>query len=36
MFIGGLPFGGWVMEYGDTPGEAARAALDHAERRLSG
>jgi hypothetical protein len=36
MFIGGLPFGAWVMEYGDTPGEAARAALDHAERLLAG
>jgi hypothetical protein len=36
MFIGGLPFGRWVMEYGDTPGEAARAALDHAERLLAG
>jgi hypothetical protein len=32
MFIGGLPFAGWVMEYGDTPGAAARAALDRAER----
>lgn len=36
MFIGGLPRGAWVMEYGDTPGEAARAALDHAERLLGG
>jgi len=34
MFIGGLPFAGWVMEYGDTPAEAARAALDRAERLL--
>jgi hypothetical protein len=34
MFIGGLPFAGWVMEYGDTPVEAARAALDRAERLL--
>ena len=36
MFVGGLPGGAWVMEYGDTPAEAARAALDHAERRLRG
>lgn len=34
MFIGGLPFEGWVMEYGDTPAEAARGALDRAERLL--
>jgi hypothetical protein len=32
MFIGGLPLTGWVMEYGDTPDAAARAALDRAER----
>jgi hypothetical protein len=36
MFVGGLPGGAWVMEYGNTPGEAARAALDHAERLLGG
>ena len=34
MFIGGLPFGTWVLEYGDTPGEAARAALRRAEGML--
>ena len=36
MFIGGLPMGAWVMEYGDTPAEAARAALDRAEALLAG
>lgn len=30
MFIGGLPGGAWVMEYGDTPEGAAGAALDRA------
>lgn len=35
MFIGGLPFSGWVMEYGDTPAAAARAALDRAERLMN-
>jgi len=36
MFIGGLPFGGWVLDYGDTPGAAARAALGRAETLLRG
>jgi hypothetical protein len=35
MFIGGLPDDGWVMEFGDTPLEAARAALERAEGLLS-
>lgn len=34
MFIGGLPFGAWVLEYGDTPAGAARAALLRAEEML--
>jgi len=34
MFIGGLPFGAWVLEYGDTPAQAARAALQRAEEML--
>jgi hypothetical protein len=34
MFIGGLPDGSWVMEYGDAPAAAARAALDHADALL--
>jgi hypothetical protein len=33
-FVGGLPDGGWVMEFGATPGAAARAALVAAESRL--
>ena len=35
MFIGGLPDDEWVMEFGDTPLTAARAALDRAEDLLS-
>lgn len=34
MFVGGLPGGEWVMEYGDTPIEAARAALERVEGLL--
>ena len=34
VFVGGLPEGGWVMEYGDTPLAAARAALDRVEPLL--
>ncbi len=33
-FVGGLPDGGWVMEFGDTPLAAAHAALASAEARL--
>jgi hypothetical protein len=33
-FVGGLPDGGWVMEFGDTPEAAARAALAAAEGRI--
>ncbi len=31
VFVGGLPGGAWVMEFGDTPLAAARAALARAE-----
>lgn len=34
MFIGGLPGGAWVMEYGDDPAEAAGRALLRAEQAL--
>lgn len=34
MFIGGLPFGAWVLEYGDSPADATRAALVRAEGLL--
>ena len=34
MFIGGLPFGAWVLDYGDTPVAATRAALARAEALL--
>lgn len=30
VFVGGLPGGAWVMEYADTPAEAAHAALARA------
>ena len=33
-FVGGLPGGAWVMEFGDTPPEAARAALARVETYL--
>jgi hypothetical protein len=35
VFVGGLPGGAWVIEYGDTPLAAARAALARAEAMLS-
>ena len=34
MFIGGLPGDRWVMEYGESPAEAARRALLQAEAML--
>ncbi len=34
VFVGGLPGGGWAMEYGDTPLAAARAALGRVEPLL--
>jgi hypothetical protein len=34
VFVGGLPGGAWVMEYGETPLAAARAALRRAEALL--
>jgi hypothetical protein len=34
VFVGGLPGGAWVMEYGDTPLAAARAAIARAEGLL--
>jgi hypothetical protein len=36
MFIGGLPAGAWVMEFGAAPEDAARAALDRAVALLPG
>jgi hypothetical protein len=33
-FVGGLPDGAWVMEFGDTPLAAARAALARVEPLL--
>jgi hypothetical protein len=32
--VGGLPGGAWAMEFGETPLEAARAALARAEELL--
>jgi hypothetical protein len=34
VFVGGLPGGAWVIEYGDTPLAAARAALARARAIL--
>jgi hypothetical protein len=34
MFIGGLPGGEWIMEYGATPEAAALAALARADRAV--
>jgi hypothetical protein len=34
VFVGGLPGGAWVMEHGETPVAAARAALARAEALL--
>ena len=34
VFVGGLPGGAWIMEYGETPLAAARAALARAEALL--
>jgi len=34
LFVGGLPGEAWVMDYGSSPLEAARAALAHAEALL--
>jgi hypothetical protein len=34
MFVGGLPDDVWVMEFGDTPGEAVAGALLRAETIL--
>jgi len=36
MFVGGLPGGEWAMEFGETPLDAARAALARAEALLGG